>query len=126
MKRLLSVLALLLLVVTVYAAADLNGKWSGSFQTTLPNGKRSDDRIVMNLIQKDTEVTGTAGPTADSLQPIRNGKLSGDKLAFEMTTPDGVVTSFALTLQDGHLKGDASAEVRGMKIKGVVDATREK
>ena len=126
MKRLPSIIALLLLVVPMFAAADVAGKWSGSFQTTRPDGKVSDEKIVMNFTQKDVDVTGTAGPTADMQQAIRNGKVTGDKLAFEMTTPDGAVTSFALTLANGHLKGEASAELRGTKFKGVVDATREK
>ena len=52
----------LLLVVPVFAAADITGKWSGSFQITRPNGTLSDDKIVMSLAQKDTEVTGTIGP----------------------------------------------------------------
>jgi hypothetical protein len=126
MKRLSSAVALLLLVAPVFAAADVTGKWSGSFQVTRPNGTLSDDKIVMNLAQKDTEVTGTVGPTADLQRPIRNGKFTGDNLAFEMTTPDDAVMSFALTLADGHLKGDASAEYAGVKIKGVIDATRGK
>ena len=126
MKRLPSILALLLLVVPVFAAADVAGKWSGSLQTTRADGKPSDDKVFMTLAQKDADVTGTAGPSADIQQPIRNGKVSGDNLAFEMTTPDGAVVVFALTLANGHLKGEASAEFRGTKFKGVVDATREK
>ena len=52
--------------------------------------------------------------------------MTDDKLAFEMTTPDDAVMFLSLTLADGHLKGDASAEHAGVKIKGVIDATREK
>jgi hypothetical protein len=126
MKRLTPVLALLLLVVPVFAAADVSGDWAGSFRTTRADGKQSDEKIVMHLTQKDADVSGTAGPAADLQRAIRNGKLAGDKLAFELTTPDGVVTTFALTLIDGHLKGEASAEFQGRKFTGIVDATRAK
>ena len=125
MKRLPSLIVLLLLLVPVFAAPDIAGKWSGSFQALRPDGGRSaDDKIFMTFTQKDAEVSGTAGPTAELQQPIRNGKMSGDKLAFEITTAYRVVVLFALTLTDGHLKGGASGEFNGTKLTATVDATR--
>jgi len=70
----------------------------------------------------------TRSATTSNLAPAYSlsDSVPASKLAFEMTTPDGAVTSFALTLANGHLTGEASAEFRGTKFKGVVDATREK
>ena len=47
-------------------------------------------------------------------------KLTDDKLGFELAMPEGPTMVFALVLKDGHLKGDATAEFQGMKLKGVV------
>ena len=124
MKKLIGVVGLgVLLATTMLAAADLTGKWSGSFTMTL-DGQTRDDTVYMLLKQNGTELTGTAGPNVDQQWPILKGKIEGDKVTFEVQTDEPLI-KFELTLADGHLKGDAKAEHQGKSMKAVVDAQRQ-
>ena len=124
MKRLVGVVGFgLLLATTILAAADLTGKWSGSFTMTL-DGQTRDDTVYMLLKQDGTELTGTAGPNVNQQWPILKGRIEGDKVTFEVQTDEPLI-KFELTLADGHLKGDAKAEHQGKSMKAVVDAQRQ-
>ncbi len=129
MKRLglLAVLALLAAPVAPLQSAvqDFTGKWSGSFIATMPDGTTDNDTIVLDLKQKGTELTGTAGPSEKQQWPLIKGKVEGAKLTFDVQS-DGPMVRFVLTFADGHLKGDAAAEHDGRKMSAKVDAQREK
>jgi len=124
MKRLLGLIALILLVVPVTAAEDFTGKWSGSFLASQPDGSTSNDTIYMNVTHKGTDLSGTAGPSLERQWPLK-GKVDGNKLTFEVQS-DGPLVKFALNFAEGHLKGDANAEQEGMKLSAKVDLQREK
>ena len=124
MKRLLGLIALILLVVPVAAAEDFTGKWSGSFNTVRPDGSADNDTIVMDVKQKGTDLTGTAGPSAENQWPLK-GTVNGNKLTFEVQS-DGPLIKFALNFAEGHLKGDANAEQDGRKLSAKVDMQRNK
>ncbi len=79
MKRLVFAVAILLLFVPVRAAEDFTGKWSGAFAITSPEQK--DDVVLLDLKQKGTELTGTAGPSAEEQWPLK-GTVDGNKLGF--------------------------------------------
>ena len=127
MKRVLFAVVVLLLLAPVRAAEDFTGKWSGAFNITSP--EQNDDVMVMDLKQKGTELTGTAGPSAERQWPLK-GTVDGNKLAFDVQSsgPDGTVAviKFALTFAEGHLKGEANAEIQGMKLSAKVDVQRTK
>jgi hypothetical protein len=124
MKRLLGLIALVLLVIPVTAAEDFTGKWSGSFITTNPDGSADKDTIYMDVKHKGKELTGTAGPQADTQWPLK-GTVDGNKLTFEVQS-DGPMVKFALTFAEGHLKGDANAEAEGRKLQAKIDMQRMK
>ena len=125
MKRLIRVASMaLLLATTLLAADDLTGKWSGSFNMTR-EGETKNDTVYMVLKQNGAEITGTAGPNVDKQWPILKGRIEGAKVTFEVQTDEPII-KFDLTLADGHLKGDASAEHQGRSMKAVVDAQRQK
>ena len=130
MKKLALVVAFALCVLPAIAAEDFTGKWSGSFSGTDPNGSPVNENVVLNFIHKDSELTGTAGPTAERQWKILNGKVKGDSVAFEVQgggdTQGGPLLKFALTFADGHLKGDVNAERGGEKMTAKVDLTRVK
>ncbi len=124
MKKLARVIGFaFLLAVTVLAADDLTGKWSGSFNITM-EGQTQDEVIYLVLKQNGTELTGTAGPNVDKQWPILKGKVEGSKVMFDVQS-DGPLVKFDLTLADGHLKGQAKAEHEGMTMKAAVDAQRK-
>jgi hypothetical protein len=107
-------------------AADVTGKWTGTF--TKSTGQA--DSAYFDLKQKGTELTGTAGPSAEQQMAISNGKVTDVKgvttLTFEAGQQGGPVIKFNLKLVDGHLKGGATAEANGEKREATVDAARVK
>ena len=123
MKRLSFAVGLLLLLVPVRAAEDFTGKWTGAFVLSSP--EQHDDVIFMDLKHKGTELTGTAGPSAEQQWPLK-GTVDGTKLAFEVQHEAGPAIKFTLTFADGHLKGDAGAEMDGMKLAAKIDVQRVK
>jgi hypothetical protein len=113
----------IILAVSLFAAEDLSGKWSGSFKITM-DGESNDEFIYMDIKQKGAEITGTAGPSLEQQWPILKGKIEGNKITFEVQS-DAPLIKFDLTLADGHLKGNANAEFEGKALKAVVDAQRK-
>ena len=130
MKKLALVVAFALCVLPAFAAEDFTGKWSGSFSGTDPNGSPVKENVFLNFVHKGSELTGTAGPTAEQQWKILNGTVKGDSVAFEVQgggdTQGGPLLKFALTFADGHLKGDVNAERGGEKMTAKVDLTRVK
>jgi len=105
------------------AAADVSGTWSGSLKGSGPDAQDGDVTLVLK--QAGTEITGTAGPSADHQMPIQKGKIEGDKIALEVPVGDGLF-KFELVLEGEHIKGDVSASMGDQQMKAKVDLTRAK
>jgi hypothetical protein len=117
---------LLMLGLTLSAtAADVNGKWSGSFNITKPDGESKEETAFLVLKQNGTELTGTVGPREEEQFPIEKGKIEGDKITLEATA-DGAVIKFELVLAGDHIKGDANGSHDGQPMKAKLDVTRVK
>jgi hypothetical protein len=121
MKTLAYTLLLALCAFTAFAA-DATGKWSGTF--TRDGGDQSTGLVVLK--QTGTEITGTAGPTLDEQLPIANGKVEGDKVTFEISSPNGMSLKMSLVLDGDTLKGDVIASRDGQAMKAKLDLKREK
>ena len=117
MKLLLTSLLLTLSIL----AANLSGKWTGTFVDDAEKGK--NDGMVLILTQDGNTLTGTAGPTADEQMAISNGKIDGANVTFDLKA-EAVMVHFTLQLVGAHLKGQANAEVAGEKHSGTIDLTR--
>jgi len=80
------------LVLTFFAlalsalAADVTGNWTGTVVAD-PDNSRS---VYFMFKQNGSQLTGTAGYTADEQVPIENGKIDGDTITFEVTTDDAM------------------------------------
>src|SRR5262249_39945764 len=109
---------------SLMASEELTGKWSGSFIITSSDGETKDSQAFMDLKQKGTDLTGTAGPDSDKQWPIQKGKVEGNKVTFEVQS-DGPLIRFDLTLVDGRLKGEAKCEHEGRSMKAAVDLQRK-
>lgn len=123
--------ALALLMVTAAPAAtaqtaDLTGKWAGTFSIITPDGTPRDQPIELTLTQKGKDLTGTAGPNAERQWPVSKGTVAGTKVAFDVTTDEGLVIKFTLTSAKDRLQGDADASSEGQTRKAKVDVTRAK
>jgi hypothetical protein len=131
MKKLSLLFALVLFVLpAAFAAEDFTGKWSGQFSGTAPDGTQMTEPIVLNLVHKGAELTGTAGPSAERQWKILKGKVDGNKLSFEVQAENdsqsGPYVVISLTYADGHLKGDFNASRGEEKMTAKVDVTRAK
>ena len=91
-----------------FGAAQLTGKWSGSFDLTNSEGETKADSAYMNLTEHDGTVTGTAGPNSEEQQPIRKGKIDGQKLTFEVEHDGGAILVFDLTFDGESIQGTCS------------------
>lgn len=103
-------------------AADVTGKWTGSFS---PEGQDASNAIVF-LKQSGTSVTGSAGPDEGTQWPLSDGKLVGNKLTGTVSSPDGMVFKLDLTLTGDRISGDVAMTHDGQTMKGKIDVTRAK
>lgn len=106
-----SIICFLLLGAFTLAAADLTGKWAGSFDVTNSGGQKAETAF-MNLKLSGNTVTGTAGPNAGEQMAIRNGKLEGSKLTFDVEN-DGESISFDLVFDGDTIRGTATGKGPG-------------
>jgi hypothetical protein len=129
MKRLVLLLALSLLALPALAAEDFTGKWSGTFSGVTSDGTQVTENIVLHLVQKGTELTGTAGPSDERQWKIVKGKVDGNKIMFEVTPENsgGLETiKLSLAYAEGRLKGDFNAAKEGVTLSAKVDVARAK
>jgi hypothetical protein len=92
-----------MLVALSPAAIDVSGKWSGKFVDLQDEAK--SEPVFMILKQEGSQLSGSGGPTEDEQHPIQNGKVEGDKLAFEIPTGKGTIY-FDLKATDTEIKGE--------------------
>ncbi len=121
MKTLVYTLLIALFAMTAMAA-DVTGKWSGSF---VPEGQNPSGAFVI-LKQTGTTITGSAGPDEGQQWPLTNGKITGNKITGEVTSPEGMVFKLDLVLDGDHIKGAANSTRDGQTMKATVDLTRQK
>ncbi len=121
MIRTLKVAGMFVFLAALLAAADVNGKWTGSVDT--PDGAVP---LTFNLTAKGEAVIGTV--TAAAAEPaakIADGKLEGDVVTFSFVTQyhgdpikllcKGEVTADGLKMQMGTEDGGWSAEFLAKK-----------
>jgi len=122
MKTLVCTLLLALSAMTAMAA-DLSGKWPGTFT---PEGQSDGQPALVVLKHTGDTVTGTAGPSADQQWPISNVKLDGDKLSFDVTAENGMSLKMSLVVDGDHMKGDITMTREGQTMKAKLDVTKAK
>ena len=106
------------------AAADVSGKWSGSFAPENGNGGTA----FVVLKQTGTAITGTAGADESDQWPIQSGKIEGNNVTVVVkSTNDGTVYKCSLVLDGDRLKGDIDLTLAdGRTSKAKLDLTRVK
>jgi len=82
-------------------AADASGTWAG----TLVPANGVSERFLLILEQKGTRVTGTAGANESDRHAIEKGVCQGDRLTFEVQTPEGTL-AFDLTVKGDQISGN--------------------
>jgi hypothetical protein len=108
-------------------AADVSGKWTGTVNVEDPSGGPNIEvRVRADLQQKADAITGAIGRQEDQQgETIRNAKLDGKRLTFEVssTEANGLVR-FVLTLDGDRLDGEMSGSMDGTAIAGKVHLSR--
>jgi hypothetical protein len=126
MKPLLCLLLFLALVMSA-AAADITGRWSGTFAIIGPDGQPGTPNAAMMIVkQSGSTLTGTGGPDENEQWPIRNGKIAGNKVTVEVTSPDGVIYTLTMTVAGDKVSGDMLITQGGQSQKSKIEFTRIK
>ena len=102
-----TILCLLFLSAFTLTAAELTGKWTGSFDVTNSEGQTKADSAYMDLKLDGNVVTGTAGPDESKQMAIKDGKLYGRKLTFNVVMEDGGNITFDLVFDGETITGSA-------------------
>jgi hypothetical protein len=124
-KRLVIVWILAVFCVMAAAAADVTGKWTGSFKTTNADGEARDGTALVILKQTGSDITGTVGPNEGEQHAITKGKIEGDKITLE--SADGpMVIKLDLVLTGDRIAGDVTASGEGRSMKAKIDLGRAK
>ncbi len=89
------------------------------------DGQIQEDTIFFTLKPKNGELTGTAGPIRDHQAPIRNGRILGNRLLFEIPVPNGIF-QFDVNVEGDHITGSLLATAQGQTFKATVEARRGK
>jgi hypothetical protein len=118
-------LGILLLAAMTLSAADISGKWSGSFTVTGPGGDNQEETAFVIFQQKGAELAGSGGPDETKQWPILKGKVEGNKITFEVQS-DGPLYKVEVMLVGDHIKGDVTVVGDGPPAKAKVDLTRVK
>jgi len=124
-RKLLLCVLMFTLSTFVIQAAELTGKWSGSFDITNEQGETKADNAYMDLKESAGSVTGTAGPNSDKQWSLRKGKLDGQKLTFEVAMEDGGILAFELTYDGTSIQGTCTGTGNeGEKLSAKVNLKR--
>lgn len=117
------ILWLLPWVALALSGSDLTGKWSGTIEIA---DEGATTPVSVQLVQKAEVVSGKIGRTGGGEEEsIRNGKVDGKKVSFEVNSAHGLM-KFALTLEEDRLEGEMKGTVDDGEIVGKVKLAREK
>lgn len=104
--------------------ADVSGKYTGTVEFQNPNGESRKGEAYLDLKQEGDKLSGVAGPNESETYPIVNGKVEGDTLTFEVNTNNRQM-KMVLKHDNGKLKGEATAEHEGTKMKALLELSRK-
>ena len=121
MKRLLPAFCLVALAAF---GADVTGKYAGTIAPQEPGGESHVEGAYMDLKQDGGKLSGVAGPNESETHPISNGKVEGEILTFEVQT-DKMLFKVVLKHDSGKLKGEATAERDGVKMKALIELSKK-
>jgi len=121
-------LLLLISLPLAIAGADISGKWSGSIEVADgASGTSVNTPVRAEFEQKASLISGKIGRREDEqTEAIRNGKVEGKKISFEVTSPETQsAMKFNLTLEGDQLQGEMKGTVDTGEIVGKVRLIRQ-
>lgn len=111
--------SLALLSAVPALAADVDGKWAGMVST--PGG---DFNVGYEFKADGTQLTGTTTSLDGGMVPIKDGKIDGDKISFNVTLDfGGMMFDIAYTGVVTAAEIKLTADFAGMPFEYVVKKT---
>jgi hypothetical protein len=119
---------LLLVLAAALFGADISGTWSGNIEVTDPSsGEKITTPVRAKFDQKAAAISGNIGRVHDQEpEEIRNGKLDGKTLIFEVQPPEATSPmKFNLVLvTENRIEGEMKGAIDVGNISGKVTLTR--
>ncbi|HZT33536.1 MAG TPA: hypothetical protein VFA33_26850 [Bryobacteraceae bacterium] len=112
----------------VLTAADISGKWIGSIEVADDSsGTTINTPVRAEFEQKSNLLSGKIGRREDQqTESIRNGKVEGTKIVFEVTSPETAgAMKFDLTLEGDRIEGNMKGSLDSGPITGKVHLVRQ-
>ena len=123
--KLLSCIFLIVALAITAAAADVTGKWSGSFAVTGPDGSAGDSNPAFLILkQSGATLTGTAGSDEAEQWPIENAKIENNKITGAVNPSDGATYTVSLTVDGDRMTGEVTVSQGGQTMKGKIELKR--
>lgn len=127
----IAVLALFLAAscVTALIVPDVTGHWLGTVVVEdKGSGSEVSTPVEFALTQQADVITGKVGRKNDpDASPIKNGKISGDQITLEVTSPELVgPAKFTLKVVGETMEGDMSVRIDEGSFTGKVKLQRQK
>lgn len=132
MRRLIHVALWAIVITPLVSAADVSGKWSGSLEIKTPDGQAMSFPAFADFKQQGTSLSGNVWKDAEDKFVIKKGKVTGDRITFEFTAPEGsedsaLVHTVRLTVaSEAQLQGEMEFEHEGTKATAKLTFTRDK
>lgn len=104
----MKILLCIAMLTSLAAAADLSGKWRGVLIS--PGGEEED--VVLTVRQNGETLTGDIGPASHDRADIREGKVTGDEVTFQVAA-NRFTFHVRLKATGGELKGDVTRAAPG-------------
>jgi len=109
--------------------ADVSGKWSGIIEVNdTSSGDTINTPVKAEFDQKSAQISGKIGRKEDEeCEPIRNAKLEGNTLVFEVRSPE-IPSAFKFNLElvgADRIEGNMRGAIDSGPITGKVKLTRE-
>lgn len=119
---------LVLVLAAPLLAADVSGAWMGTIVVTDPtSGEKINTTVKAQFDQKAAALSGKIGREHDQdLEQIRNAKLDGKTLVFEVQPPEATSPmKFNLVLvSEDRIEGEMKGAIDSGNISGHVTLTR--
>jgi hypothetical protein len=123
--KLLSCIFLIVALALTAAAADVTGKWSGSFTVTGPDGSAGDSNPAFLILkQSGSTLTGTAGSDESEQWSIENAKIENNKITGTVNPSDGATYTVSLTVDGDRMTGEVTVSQGGQTMKGKIELKR--
>jgi hypothetical protein len=107
------------------AAADVTGRWSGTFTVTGGDGTAGDSNPAFLILkQTGSALTGTAGGDESEQFPLENPKIVDNKITASVNPSDGATYTVSLTVDGDRMTGEVTVTQGGQSMKGKIELKR--